>query len=76
MEEVAVADLAVVVVPPALQDGRAKSGRIRCVDNLKNIGMAFRIFSTGHVGKFPMDVPVAQGGTREHVSDVGQLWRH
>ncbi len=68
--------LAIVVVPPALQNGHAKSGRIRCLANLKSIGLGLRTFSSDHDGKFPMDLPVALGGTHEHVSDADQLWRH
>jgi hypothetical protein len=30
-----------------------KGGRIKCVNNLKNVGLAFRIFATDHNDKFP-----------------------
>ena len=47
---------------PALAKAKAKAQRINCVNNLKNIGLAFRIFSTDNEGKFPWQVDPTQGG--------------
>ena len=38
---------------------------IRCVNNLKNVGLAFRIWATDHEDKYPFNADAAQGGTRE-----------
>lgn len=46
---------------PALAKAKAKANRISCVNNLKNVGLAFRIFSTDN-GAYPWQVPVEQGG--------------
>ena len=59
---------------PVNVGGKAKASRIQCVNNLKNIGLAMRIFAD-HREKFPMDLPVNQGGTRELASIPSQLWR-
>jgi len=53
---------------------RSKAGRIACVNNLKNIGLGMRIFSTEHTN-FPMAVPLSQGGARELTEDAGRLWQ-
>src|SRR6266404_821617 len=42
---------------------RAPRNRIYCVSNLKQIGLAFRIWSGDHGQKFPMAVPTLEGGT-------------
>jgi len=47
---------------PALAKAKAKAQRIKCVNNLKQIGLAFRIFSTDS-GSFPWSVDVSLGGT-------------
>jgi prepilin-type N-terminal cleavage/methylation domain-containing protein len=47
---------------PALAKAKAKAQRINCVNNLKNIGLAMRIFATDNEGKFPWQVDPSQGG--------------
>jgi len=47
---------------PALAKAKARAQRINCVNNLKNIGLAFRVFSTDQNGAFPWSVPVENGG--------------
>ena len=64
------------VVLPALMSPRTKASRVTCVLNLKNIGLALRIFSTDHGDKWPMDLSVTNRGTREWLNDPSQLWRH
>lgn len=48
---------------PALAKAKAKAQRIRCVNNLKQIGLSFRMFSNDHSEKFPWVVDVADGGS-------------
>jgi hypothetical protein len=40
---------------PALAHAKDKAQRIMCVNNMKQIGLAARIWSTDHAGKFPPD---------------------
>ncbi len=61
---------------PIMQGHRYKSGRISCVNNLKNIGLALRIFSADHGDQWPMDLSVTNQGTREWLTDGSQFWRH
>ncbi len=55
---------------------RPKAQRIKCVNNLKNVGLGFRIFATDNDDRFPWQVPATNGGTKEWVSDGTQIWRH
>jgi prepilin-type N-terminal cleavage/methylation domain-containing protein len=54
-----------VVVLPSLSDRRTDRGRIKCVNNLKNVSLAFRIFATDNNDQFPFELSSTNGGTRE-----------
>ncbi len=57
---------------PALAKAKAKAQKIKCVNNLKNVGLAFRIFATDNGDRFPMAVSTNEGGSSEYTSiDVG-----
>jgi prepilin-type N-terminal cleavage/methylation domain-containing protein len=47
---------------PALAKAKAKAARINCVSNLKQIGLAFRMFSNDHQEQFPWYIPDAANG--------------
>src|SRR5882762_9289451 len=49
---------------PALAKAKAKAARISCVNNLRQIGLAFRVFSNDHQENFPWNTAVADGGTK------------
>jgi prepilin-type N-terminal cleavage/methylation domain-containing protein/prepilin-type processing-associated H-X9-DG protein len=63
---------------PALAKAKAKAQRIKCVNNLKNVGLAFRIFATDNGDRFPMNVSTNEGGSSEYTATTMQLqiWRH
>ena len=48
---------------PALARAKAKAQRISCVNNLKQAGLSFRLYSNDHDDKFPFNTTVANGGT-------------
>lgn len=50
---------------PALAKAKAKAQRIKCVNNLKNVGLSFRIFATDNGDRFPMSVSTNEGGSAE-----------
>jgi prepilin-type N-terminal cleavage/methylation domain-containing protein len=53
---------------PALARAKARAQRIHCVNNLKQIGVALRIWADDHGGKFPWLVDQTQGGGRPNGS--------
>ena len=76
---VCVAALAVLaaLLLPALTKPRG-AGRIPCVYNLKQVGLAFRMWANDHGEKFPWDVAADSpngGGTKEFAAS-GDVWRH
>lgn len=73
---VAVLFVVAAMVLPNFERRRPPAYRIKCVNNLKNVGMAFRIFATDHDDRFPMDVSSTSGGSKEFVDDRNQIWRH
>ncbi len=57
------------------RNGRTRAYRIQCVNNLKQIGLATRIWEGDHGDKYPWDVPGTSGGTMDFTSDLKE-WRH
>jgi type II secretory pathway pseudopilin PulG len=47
---------------PSCPKGRVRAERIKCLSNLKDIGLALRSFSNDHGDRFPWRVPVSRGG--------------
>ena len=56
---------------PALASTATKTQKIYCVNNLKQIGLAFRNWESLHGGKYPMDVSYLQGGASENLAYGG-----
>jgi hypothetical protein len=55
----------------------AKPARIKCLNNLKNLGLAYRVFATDHNDKYyPMQLSITNGGSMEFKDDVNSIWRH
>jgi prepilin-type N-terminal cleavage/methylation domain-containing protein len=61
---------------PALAKAKAKAQRIKCTNNLKNIGLSYRIFSTDNEDKYPMAISLALGGTSEYDYLPNMIWAH
>jgi prepilin-type N-terminal cleavage/methylation domain-containing protein/prepilin-type processing-associated H-X9-DG protein len=53
---------------PALAKAKAKAQRIKCVNNLKNVGLAFRIFATDNGDRFPFEIQSTEGGTADYTN--------
>jgi type II secretory pathway pseudopilin PulG len=60
---------------PALAKAKARAQRIQCVNDLKQCGLAARVWEGDHDDKFPMAVSNKFGGTLEWVPD-GNAFRH
>jgi len=70
-----IAVLTVFVFLPALDGGRARAPRIQCVNNLKQIGLAMRVWEGNHGDKYPMAVSETNGGSMEFTTGPN-VWRH
>jgi len=60
---------------PALAKAKQKAQRINCVNNLKQVGLAFRLWSGDNGDMYPPRVPVNKGGSKDYVPG-GNVFRH
>jgi len=62
--------LALIIVPTVGNLSQAHTGaaRIHCVNQLKQIGLAYRVWASDNLGKYPMGASVADGGATELVA--------
>jgi len=65
---VVVLALVAVLILPALSKPKGKSNGFSCVNNLKQIDLAMRIWEGDTGDKYPMAVPVALGGAQEMIA--------
>jgi hypothetical protein len=60
---------------PAGHGDKAPAGRIMCVHNLKEIGLAEQVWAGDHGDKFSFQLPQSNGGTMEFTA-AANAWRH
>src|SRR6185369_512802 len=62
--------LALIIVPTVgnLSQAHPRAARIQCVNQLKQIGLAYQVWASDNLGKYPMGVSVANGGSMELVA--------
>jgi prepilin-type processing-associated H-X9-DG protein len=72
---VMIAFLAGLIFPALTGRPRIEHGRINCVSNLKQVGLAMRMFSNDHNDRFPWTVPKAEGGSLEYATSA-DVFRH
>lgn len=60
---------------PALAKAKAKAQEIKCVSNLKQVGLAFRMFAVDHDDLYPWNVSTNSGGSSEFVPNLLQNGR-
>jgi prepilin-type N-terminal cleavage/methylation domain-containing protein len=66
-----IAVLAALLLPALAKSGRSR--RISCISNLKQIGLAFRMWANDHDNQMPWQVSREKGGTLELVADGSVL---
>lgn len=70
-----IALLAAVFLPQWMKRQRNGSKGLSCVNNQKQIGLAFKIWALDNNDHFPMQVSITNGGTKELVA-AGNVWPH
>src|SRR5437016_2473003 len=55
--------LLVGLLLPALSQAKEKAKRVKCMSNLRQIALAFRIFALDHDGFYPWHTDPSEGGT-------------
>jgi prepilin-type processing-associated H-X9-DG protein len=66
---IAVIAILAAMLLPALASAKRKSKRIECVNNLKQAGLAFRLWEGDNGDKYPMAVSTNKNGTMEYAED-------
>jgi len=64
---VAVIAILAALLLPTLAKAKAKAKRTQCLNNLKQVGLAFHSFVHDHADRFPMQVSTNSGGSLEFV---------
>ena len=72
---IAILALLTLILLPALAQDSQNSARRQCVNNLKQVGLAFKTWAVDNGDKFPMAVSNRLGGTLEFAKD-GNVFRH
>jgi prepilin-type N-terminal cleavage/methylation domain-containing protein len=67
---IAIIAILAAMLLPALAAAKRKAQRINCVNNLKEVGLAFRVWEGDNGDQYPMAVPLASGGAREFVASA------
>jgi len=64
---IAVLLMVVALLLPAISNARHSHG-VSCVNNLKQVGIAYRLWEGDNSGKYPMQVSVSNGGVMELIA--------
>ena len=67
---IAIIAILAAMLLPALSKAKQRALRINCANNLKQVGLSFKIWAGDQGDRYPMAVPSAQGGVRD--TDIGK----
>ena len=65
---IAIIAILAAMLLPALAAAKRKAQKINCVNNLKEVGIALRIWEGDNSDKYPMAVGYSQGGASEYLA--------
>lgn len=66
---IAIIGILAALLLPAVQRSQQRAKRIWCENNLAQMGIAYHAFAHDHNSKFPMQVPMADGGAEEFIQN-------
>ncbi len=70
---IAIIAILAAMLLPALAKAKAKAQRISCVNGMKQVTLAMRIWSGDNGDRYPMAVSAAQGGASDFIAKGGVL---
>ncbi len=70
---IALAVLAAVLLP-GFRQPRARPSRIICANNLKQVGLAFRVYASDNHDRFPMSVPGGEWRVADWQVETLRIW--
>ena len=70
---IAIIAILAAMLLPALAAAKRKAQRINCVNNLKEVGLAFRVWEGDNGDQYPMSVSTANGGASQLVVSASQV---
>jgi prepilin-type N-terminal cleavage/methylation domain-containing protein len=68
---IAIIAILAALLLPALAAAKRKAQRINCVSNLKQVGIAFRLWAGDNGDRYPMAVQTQYGGNKERIFATG-----
>jgi prepilin-type N-terminal cleavage/methylation domain-containing protein len=74
---IAIIGILAAMLLPALAKARAKALSTQCINDLRQVTLAFTVWEGDNGDRYPMTVPVAQGGAKEAVGTPanGTTWQ-
>jgi prepilin-type N-terminal cleavage/methylation domain-containing protein len=71
---IAIIAILAAMLLPALAKAKAKAQQINCVNNLKQVGLSFRMWAQDNQDRYPMKVAAVDGGSSGSVA--ANVFRH